>query len=215
MAVGPNDNVRMIIRMVGSGETLYANTYYTKILAGPSISDSQALADLEDWATDLLAAIASQWDSEIDLSDCQVDLVEVTGVYNPDPELNTAKVSVVRPLGFISPAFTPTANAEEYDGVVTATVTPKCFTPGPKPRKSLSGFTEVAVVQKVFNNFLMGVLTTFAIRWMGGPSMSGATAPWIVGTMSLVSAIFEAFDGTFTIKNTGGTQVTRKIGRGS
>lgn len=210
MAVGPADNIRMILRTVGTGETLYANTYYLKRVGGPSVPDEDVLQDCEDWASLLLSACAPQIDSEVDLSDCQVDLVEVDGVYNPDPELNTAKVKVVRPLGYITPSFSPSGSGEEYDGVVTGSVVPKCFTIGPKPRKSISGFTENHWVQKILSNAALSGLATFAIRWMAGPSFD-----YFVGTMSLVSAIFEAFDGSFTIKNTGGTMVTRKIGRGS
>lgn len=210
MAVSPSDNIRMIIRTIGSGETLYANTYYAKIVGGPSIPDSQVLDDMEDWASNFLIAIQGQMDSELDLGDCQVDLVEVTGVYDPDPELNTAKVEVVRPLGYITPSFSPAVGGEEIDGISTASIIFKCFTPGPKPRKSISGFTEQSVIQKVFSNPAMMALTSYAINVLAGPSLS-----YFVGTMSLVSAIFEAFDGTFTIKNTGGTMVTRKIGRGS
>jgi hypothetical protein len=210
MAVGPSDNIRVILRLVGTGETLYANTYYCKLVGGASIPESQVLSDMEDWATSMLGHLDGVMDSEIDLGDCQVDLVEVEGVYNPDPELNTAKVSVVRPIGYISPAFSPVQVGEELDGISTGSVVVKCFTPGPKPRKSISGFTEALVSQKILSNAVLSALTSFAISWLAGPSFS-----YFVGTMSLVSAIFEAFDGTFTIKNTGGTQVTRKIGRGS
>jgi hypothetical protein len=210
MPVGPADNIRVITRVVGTGETLYANTYYCKRTGGASVPDSEVLQDMEDWMTNLFLALNPSLDAELDLGDCQVDLVEVDGVYNPDPELNTAKVKVVRSLGYISPGFAPAASGEEYDGICTGVVTPKCFTIGPRPRKSISGFVENGILQKLFTNGPLGALTTFAIRWLAGPSFS-----YFVGTMSLVSAIFEAFDGTFTIDNTGGTQVTRKIGRGS
>lgn len=210
MAVGPTDNIRVILRMVGTGETLYANTYYLKRVGGPSVPDSQVLDDCEDWATDMLQALQPVLDNEIDLGDCQVDLVVVDGVYNPDPEVNTAKVKVVRPLGYISPSFIPTGTGEEIDGISTGSVVPKCFTPGPRPRKSISGFTEAHVAQKILANTALSALTTFAIRWLAGPSFD-----YFIGTMSLVSAIFEAFDGSFTIKNSGGTMVTRKIGRGA
>jgi hypothetical protein len=92
---------------------------------------------------------------------------------------------------------------------VTGSVIFKCNTPGPKPRKSISGFAEGQIIQKIFSNNAMAALTAFAINMLAGPSFD-----YIVGTMSLVSAIFEAFDGTFTIKNSGGHMVTRKIGRG-
>lgn len=210
MAVGPADNIRMILRYVGTGETLYANTYYLKRVGGASVPDSEVLSDCEDWASLINSSFSSSWDSELSLSDCQVDLVEVEGVYNPDPELNTAKVTVVRPLGYISPSFAPASTGEEYDGIATGTIAFKCFTPGPKPRKSFSGFTEGQWVQKVLSNAALSALTTAAIRILAGPSFS-----YFVGTMSLVSGIFEAFDGSFTVKNTGGTMVTRKIGRGS
>lgn len=210
MAVGPNDNIRVIIRTIGTGETLYANTYYTKLIGGASIPDSQCLQEMEDWASSFMTALNGAIDSEVDLGDCQVDLVEVTGVYDPDPELNTAKVVTVRPVGYISPSFNPGQTGEEYDAVSTGSVIFKCFTPGPKPRKSISGFTEGQFIQKILSNNALSALTTYALNVLAGPSFS-----YFVGTMSLVSAIFEAFDGTFTIKNTGGTMVTRKIGRGS
>lgn len=210
MAVGPDDNIRAIFRCVGTGDTLYANTFYLKRVGGASVPDSQVLDDVEDWFGFMYSALAGILDNEIDLSDCQVDLVEVEGIYNPDPDLNEAKVKVVRPLGYITPPFSPGNTNEEYDGIVTATITPKCFTPGPRPRKSISGLTEGVWVQKVISNAGLAALATFGLRWMTGPSFD-----YFVGTMSLVSAIFEAFDGSFTVKNTGGTMVTRKIGRGS
>lgn len=210
MAVGPADNIRMILRTVGTGETLYANTYYLKRVGGPSVDDSVVLADCEDWATDLFAALQSQLDTELDLSVCQVDLVEVEGIYDPGPPPVYGKVTTVRPLGFIVPAFSPAASGEETDGIVTAVVTPKCFTVGPRPRKSISGFTEQSWIQKILSNPALSALAVFGIRWMAGPSFD-----YLVGTMSLVTGIFEAFDGSFTIDNTGGTMVTRKIGRGS
>lgn len=215
MAVSAGETVRMILRMVGTGETLYANTYYVGLLGGPSVADTTVLTELEDWATLLLDNLEGVLDSEIDLSVCQVDVVEVTGVYNPDPDLNTAKVSTVRPLGFITPSFSPSASGEELDGVSTMSIVPGILTPGHRSRKSISGFVEGGVTQKIFNNGPLAAGATFAINWTVGPSQSGATSPWYSGTLSLKDGELHGFDGTFTIKNYGGHQVTRKIGRGS
>jgi hypothetical protein len=210
MAVGPADNIRTIVRTVGVGETLYANTFYSKIVGGPSISDAVALQDQEDWMTSILTPLFSSIDTQVGLGVCQVDLVEVTGVYNPDPELNTAKVVVVRPLGFIAPAWNPVNNGEEIDGISTMSIVAKCFIPGPRPRKSVSGFVESVVLQKIFINAALAAATSYAINWLAGPSFS-----YFAGVMSLKAGIFQALDGSFSIKNSGGTMTTRKIGRGS
>jgi hypothetical protein len=215
MAVSPGEAVRTILRTVGTGETLYANTYYCELLGGPSVSDTDVLTDMEDWATLLFASLQSALDSDLDLSVCQVDVVEVTGTYDPDPALNTAKVDVVRPLGFITPTFSPGASGEEIDGISTMSIVPGILSPGHRSRKSISGFTENQVSQKIFTNGALSAGATFAINWTIGPSQSGSPNPWFAGVLSLKDGEMHGYDGTFTIKNYGGNMVTRKIGRGS
>lgn len=215
MAVSAGEVVRMILRTVGAGETLYANTFYVGLLGGPSVPDTTVITELEDWATLLLGSIASAIVNDVNLSVCQLDVVEVQGVYNPDPELNTAKVAVVRPLGFITPTFAPSATGEEIDGISTMSIVPGILTPGHRSRKSISGFSENGVIEKIFTNGPLAAGATYAINWTVGPSQSGATSPWYSGTLSLKDGELHGYDGTFTIKNYGGHMVTRKVGRGA
>lgn len=216
MTVQFDEVVRTIVRQVGNNGQLYANTFYTQCKEASGVADSTVLAELEDWIEAVFGSINGKVDAGVSFGDCSVDVVEVTGVYDPDPALNTAKVTVVRPVGFITPGIANGATGEEYSGVDTITIIPATNVSKTRARKSLSGFTEAFVDQQLLINALLSDAIFFGVQWVLGPSgLPGIVSEWLAGTLSLRLDLFAAFTGTFTITNVPGTQVTRKIGRGA
>lgn len=211
----PDEVVRVITRLVGPNNTLYANTFYAQNREVTGIDDADAIDDMETWIETLFGEIEPSLDSSVIEQEAQVDLVEVVGVYNPDPEVNTAKVSVVRPMGFFNGFFTGGNAGEEMPGVVTATIIPQTNVARVRARKSFSGWAEGQITEGLFTNTTLSRLAACGARWVMGPTGAGAPRDWGGGTLSLRLGIFAGFTGTFTVTNIPGTMVTRKIGRGA
>jgi hypothetical protein len=215
MEVEPDEIVRIITRLIGPNETMYANTFYAQNRETVGIADAQVLADMDDWLDILFDQIEPSMDNQVIEQEAQVDVVEVQGVYNPDPEINTAHVAVVRPVGFINGFYVGGAVGEEYSGVMTGAITPATNVARTRARKSISGFTETNVIQGLFDNALFTRLINFGAFWVSGPTSAGVANDWGAGTLSLRLGIFAGFTGSFTVTNVPGTMVTRKIGRGA
>lgn len=216
MEVEPDEVVRMITRIIGVNDTMYANTFYAQNRETVGISDDDVQQNFQDWANALFGALNGKIDSQNAWGSCQLDVVEVTGVYNSNPELNTAKVTVVRPIGFIAPTVTFGAAGEEYTGIATMSIIPQTNVARARARKSLSGFTEAYYTQGVVDNALLTSGVLFGLRWVQGPSgLAEVTFEWGAGTLSLRLGVFAGFTGTYTVNAIPGTMITRKIGRGA
>lgn len=216
MEVEPDEVVRLITRIIGVNNTMYANTFYAQNRETIGIADGDVQNDFQEWANRMFGFINGKIDSQNSWGECQLDVVEVDGDYNPLPNLNTAKVKVVRPVGFIAPTVVFGGAGEEYTGIATVTITPVTNVARTRSRKSLSGFTETYAIQGIWDNALIANALAFGAAWVQGPTGDpDVTNQWGAGTLSLRLGIFAGYTGGFTVAASPGTMVTRKIGRGS
>ena len=213
MAVNLGDNLRVVVRFGIIGARVIANHFFSQYIGIASLSDATAVSKLSDWMGDVYGPIEDVMDSGISLGLCQVDEVGVTGVYDPDPAVNDAKVVVIRTLGTFTFGFTPAAAGDQYAPQIAAVGVCNTALPKVRGRKSFGGLSETAAAEGVLNATGLTKLGTTTTEWLGGPSFHDVGTDWLAGVMSLREGDFVPFNGVGSVTNIMGNQVRRKLRR--
>lgn len=212
MAIG--DVLRTTFRLITTHNVLIENTFFSQITGIVEPTDAEILSSHEDWMEQIYAYLAPWMDNSLGQGSHQVDVVELAGVYNPNPVLNTSKVVTVRNVGYINPAFNPTQAGEQYNAIATGVATAKTATPGVRGRKGFGGFTEGGLAEGVFNGSNLTALANAAVEWIQGPPAIDLSI-FASGVLSHSLGEFAPFTGSGSVTNNPGTAIRRRIGRGS
>lgn len=213
MAVNLGDNLRVTVRYVVAGAKIISNHYFAQYIGLGSLSDIDARDRLQEWIEYIHAPLEDLMDTSVAMSVCQVDEVAVVGVYDPDPELNDAKVETVRTLGTFTPAFAPFWAGEQYATQIAVVGVANTSLPKIRGRKSFGGLAEGTIGEAVLQGPGLTKLAQAVTEWIGGPSFHDVGTFWLAGVMSLREGEFVPFDGTGAVTNILGNQVKRKLRR--
>lgn len=213
MAVTLGDNLRVTVRFVVAGAKVISNHFFTQYIGLGVISDSEAIAKLEDWVQEIYDPIGDMMDSSISIGVCQVDEVAVEGVYDPDPEVNDAKVVTVRSLGTFVPAIDLLSSGDQYATQIALVGVANTDQTKVRGRKSFGGITEQWIGEAVLMATGLTKLAAGVTEWIGGPSYHDVGTEWLAGIMSQREGDFVPFNGTGSVSNILGNQVRRKMRR--
>jgi len=211
----PGDKLRIKVGFTYSLGDHIENLYYLQLAGALEASDSDVLQDCENWTNHMIAALDNIMTNSFSVNFAQVDQVGWDGVYNTDPELNTAKIVTVRNIGSFAPAFTPAGTSEAYVLSAPATVSLRTEQPKSRGRKAIGGFGEAGVSGGLLTNPVVTQLVLFALSYYFGPAIIAPLHPWLSGVISMKDGSFLPFTGINLISNILGIRDSRKIGRGS
>lgn len=212
MTIENGDVMRVTMRYNIAGGVGAENVYYAVWNSIVPIADSVGLTHCTDWMASIHNEFEFFCDTNVTLGVCAVDLVGLEGVYNPDPELNTSKVVVLRNVGTITPDFTPVNNSQQNPAAVAGSITAFTGFPKIKGRKSITGTTIAGIVEGVFNSGTLARLAAMTVKWLAGAP--GVTF-MVPGILSHKMGEFVEFNGTGSATNNPGSSDRRKIGVGS
>lgn len=215
MSVPVGSTLRTAIRLITAAGVLIENDFFSTVGGLGVPSDSEVLSQHENWMEQIYTYLQGFMSATLAQGTHQVDVVELEGVYNPDPELNTSKVVTVANVGFITPGFNFTATGEAYSAIVTGAATANTAVPGVRGRKSFGGFSEAYLgANGVIVGTLLTALANATAEWLQGPP-AGGSSTYAAGVLSHSLGEFAPFNGTGAVTNNPGTAVRRRIGRGS
>ena len=180
MAILFDETVRVVMRYVAAGGSGLENTYFCRCTSAIGVDESAALTVISDWMEDIHDRIQNVMDNNISLGLCNVDVVELQGTYDPDPNINTSKVVTVRNVGFITPGFAPGASGDQYATFVAAVGYADTAIPGVQGRKSWGGLAEGIVGEAVLNSTCLARLVEATAAWIASVPLGILFSPGVL-----------------------------------
>lgn len=180
---------------LGVLQSTFAITY-TGVLALP---DSSVLTNMTTWLTRIYNTSGLM---NVVANDIVFQSADVTE--------HTLAGALIRLVGNVNPTINGIATGDTSALTTAMSAVLKTNEPRVMGKKRFPSPVEGALVDGLITNSVMAALAAAAANWMA----PGFGASWLSGVFSSKVGTFVPFNGSGTVKNIPGTQVTRKPGRG-
>ena len=152
MGVVDGDVIKAAVEFVLYDGTIAQNVYYFIAKFATEQALTLVLNAVQQYAEDILAAVAAYIDSQVDTNPMEVSKIDW------DP--GTGKWITAESYGVRTPAFTPTGAGDRLPNQMAAVITANTPRPKSRGRKFLPGFVETAAIGGDLITAALTALTT-------------------------------------------------------